>query len=889
MKKHLRFIRYMLTLLVCSTSVINIWSSTTEQVVAEDIAAILPESTAMQESVSSTPDKDSVDPKLAQALAQQKLNEEIEKFKKTVLKLAHDLDFAIETIAMHIETGSVVPTDKQGAFKNIVALRQLLQTTIREIMMTNELGMLTQCLKAIKKFQEHVETIVDNRVSEFPAFNVDLLITRSSAPMTVEDMVKEVEELKEDLAVINKEAEQAGIAVYNKVYRKTLGGLIDVVEKYHLDRKAIVVSTTATALIYFWYRLTRSDITPNDSPVWQERGTWNCIKNGYRYSYNTMRHYLGRYDISQYDWGNYGKIVIGYDGHQNPIYPSNFVDNVPNGPLVGIDSMINAYTTSALGLGSVFCGPKLAEMYRFHVRPFMHSATRKLYDAHCWLKGGIYRAQIKNKPHDNFRVNDPRFRFKDIVGYKDLKKMGYKLIEYVLDPEKFQRLNIVPDKGILLYGPPGTGKSHFAEALFGEIKEALKKSGRSTNEFRFYNIRLSDIKEMGIETILQIMQDNAPCVMFVDEIDLLGLQRDRNADRLYEFSTNLSGYLAEKDPKKQVIVIGATNKRENLDASILREGRLGKHVAVDLPTADTRYEYLIRALGNRINPDLFDLKEIALKTNGCTVEDLKKIVNAALFETRITGKPLTQRDLEDALNGEVRKIAVNQEAVLSEQEQCTLAIHMAGHALARVLLPTSEDLDTVTIHPVVEKPREQSVWSQYYKDQEPGQIYGKIFTRHSHDTLGVITQAAKANECKILLAGRMAEQLLTGTICCNNSRTCSGTCKPVAFKLAKEIVLNGLHESQMSKKMQDEINQKTAELIEKLEKEVATLLEQQKPYIMLISELLLQYKTISYKDIYHMVNVYMEEMKKNPELLKQLEAEQKRLAAEKEKLKDNAA
>lgn len=886
MKKNLTFTRYLLTLLIFSASITNILANTTNPALTESSVASQPDVTAIQELEPSTPDTDSVDPKVAQALAQKKLNEEIEKFKKAVLKLANDLDFAVETIAMHIETGSVTPADKQGAFKNIVALRQLLQTVMRDIMMSNELETLTKCLKAIKKFQEHVGAIVDNRIKEFPAFNIDLLDTRSAEPMTVENMLKEVDELKKDLVVINKEAEQAGIHLGHKFYRYTFGAIVDGAEKVRFVPKAIISTTTAAALIYFWYRLTRSEVI---DPDWNQPGAWNLIKNCYQYSYNTMRHYLGRYPISQPDWGDYGKIATGFNEQGNPVYPPhNFVDHVHTGPLTGIDGVINAYSMNTLGLGSLFCGPKLMEIYRSHVRPNVSSASRWIYSWHPYWKGGIYQAQLKNRTDDQFRVNNPRFKFKDIVGYKDLKQMGYKLVEYVLDPEKFQRLNIVPDKGILLYGPPGTGKSHFVEALFGEIKDALKRNGRNENEFRCLNIHLSDIKELGVEKILDFAHYNAPCILFLDELDLLGLQRDRNPDLLNEFSTGLSGYIAEKDPKKQVIIIGATNRKENISENLLREGRLGKHIFVDYPTADARYEYLVRALSNRINPDLFDLKEIALKTNGCTIEDMKKIVNAALFETRVSGKPLTQQHIEDALNAEIRKIAVHQEATLSKQEQGTLAIHMAGHALARILLPTTQDLDAVTIHPVVEKTKEQNIWQQYYKDQEPGQIYGKVFTRQTHDTLGGVTLAMKMNECKILLAGRVAEKLITGTVCCNNSRTCSGTCKPTAFNVAKEIVLDGLHESQLSKKMQDDVNSKTAELVEKLEKEVAALLEQQKEYIMLITQLLLEYKTINEKEIYHMVQVY-DEMKQNPELLKGLEAEQKRLAEEKEKLQVNPA
>lgn len=831
-----------LTLLVAA-SIPNISANTisqTEDIVHQETPVALAEQPSNNENA------------LVAQQNQQELNQAIEKLKKNILMLARELDFTAETIAMHISSGNITVTDKDTTFKNILSFRQLLSTTQREIMVSYDITLLTNALNILRSLQEHIKNIVDNNIKAFPEVNVDTLIKRSVSSTSIEEMHTDIANLSQELTVIKKDAEQAGISFFNKGYRKIVGGPVDWIAKHNAHGKAAICLTTTAALIYFWYRVTSSDIVPEGNRNW------------YQKAYATMRHYLGRYQINPTE-----------ELHGTP-----FQVNIQPGCLTGIDALINQYTVGGLGLGSALFGPKLKELYAENITPITNVITNTAYDIHCRFKGGIYHAQNKTRSHEKFLIN-PRFTFKDIVGYENLKIIGKELVEYIDDPEKFQNIGLTPEKGILLYGPPGTGKSFFAEALCGEVKAALKRNGRSENEFKFFNIKLSEIEEYGIDKILEWCNTCAPCIMFIDEIDLLGLQRDRNPKRLYDFLTGLSGFLNEKDPKKQVIIIGATNKRENLDISLTRAGRLNKEVFLDYPTMEYRYQYLVKALENRINPSLFDLKHIAMKTGDYTIEDLNKIINNALYKTRITGRALIQKDLDDVINNDLRKIAMHQEIDLPMQEQGILAVHMAGHTLARILFPTEQVMDIVTIKPVIEKAREQAVWQQYFKNQSPGQIYGKIFTYIPHDSLGNATKQSRINECKILLAGRIAEHVLLGTTSCNNSRTCSGTCKPIAFNIAKEIVLDGLVEEQLSKKRQAEVIEQAMQLIATFEKEITGIFEKQKTLITIFADMLIQQKTISQHDIFEL----LEMIEKNPEILKNIEEAQQKLI---EKAKNEA-
>lgn len=833
MKRYLLKILSFLTLLIAA-SIPNISANTisqTEDIVHQEAPAVLAEQPTNNEDA------------IAAQQNQQELNQAIEKLKKSILMLARELDFTAETIAMLASSGSITVTDKDATFKNILSFRQLLSTIQRDVMVSYDITLLTNALNILRSLQEHIKNLVTNGLKEFPEVNVDTLIKKSGSSASIEEMHTDIARLSQELSIVKKDAEETGIANWKKFYRK-IAHKVEWLAKHNAHGKTAVCFTTTAALIYFWYRVTSSDVVHEGNRNW------------YQEAYATMRHYLGRYQINLTE----------------ELHGTAFQTNIQPGCLTGIDALINQYTIGGLGLGSALFGPKLKELYAENITPITNWISNIAYDAHCYCKGGIYHAQNKTRSHEKFLIN-PRFTFKDIVGYENLKTIGKELVEYINDPEKFQNIGLTPEKGILLYGPPGTGKSFFAEALCGEVKAALKRNGRSENEFKFFNIKLSEIEEYGIDKILEWCNTCAPCIMFIDEIDLLGLQRDRNPKRLYDFLTGLSGFLNEKDPKKQVIIIGATNKRENLDISLTRAGRLNKEVFLDYPTMEYRYQYLIKALENRINPSLFDLKHIAMKTGDYTIEDLNKIINNALYKTRITGRALIQKDLDDVINNDLRKIAMHQEIDLPMQEQGILAVHMAGHTLARILFPTEQVMDVVTIKPVIEKAREQAVWQQYFKNQSPGQIYGKIFTYIPHDSLGNATKQSHINECKILLAGRIAEHVLLGTTSCNNSRTCSGTCKPIAFNIAKEIVLNGLVEEQLSKKRQAEIIEQAMQLIATFEKEITGIFEKQKTLITIFADMLIQQKTISQHDIFEL----LEMIEKNPEILKNIEEAQQKL------------
>jgi len=830
--------------------------------------------------------------------------EAIEKLKKLILKVITEIDFTLETLATYVFSDEVTTTDKDQVLDNIKELRRGVSTVARDVMMYADMAILSRTLKFLDSVQTHIKSAVNNGLSTFPQFEVETLQLRSMTELSAEEIEEKVLGLKKELEAIKKDAESVGISWYNTLYRNTVDRfLIEPIDKYKLHKKLGWAALLGTSTVYFWYRFSQDPAGCTDeygnplievnryaTPIYHDQfgnpipeallkeydgekfiksveipdynatGVRSWLRNRYLEANGLMRKVFGRtiYDTFK----------------KEECYPT-FYYGINPGKLARVDDFLNAFNTGAVAVGAYLFWPRLQAFYEDHIAPGTGWLQRQAVNFHCWSKGGIYYKHNKNKSHRPFRIN-PRFRFKDIIGGNEAKLVGRQIIEFINDPEKFQRQAVVPPKGILLYGPPGTGKSYWAEALCGEVMDALKENNRDEKEFGFFIIKSTHIQQMGLDNILQLMKKWAPCIVFIDEIDLLSLQRDRNPERLAEFLSGLSGFLSEADPKKQVIVIGATNKVENVDRAVTRAGRLHKLIYLDYPSYQDRYEFLIRTLDDRINPDLFDLEKIARQTSGCTIEDLRFTINNALFKTRVFGQPLTQKDIEESLNSEVRKIVTHQELDLSQEEQRILAIHMAGHAVAHMHLPTSRLLSVITIKPVTERMREESVWHQYCKEQDPGQIFGKIFTHCPYDSLATSNTQILLNECRILLAGRLAEQILLGSISSNNKRTCNGTCKPSAFSLAKQILLNGCDEDQYSKQMKEDLIVKAHNLLNELENEVKELLEQQKPLVMFIADALIEQKTITYEEImFTLQQAYEQAAKENPELIEELERQMK--------------
>ncbi|TGL44461.1 ATP-dependent zinc metalloprotease FtsH [Leptospira perdikensis] len=295
---------------------------------------------------------------------------------------------------------------------------------------------------------------------------------------------------------------------------------------------------------------------------------------------------------------------------------------------------------------------------------------------------------------------DPKVKvtFNDVAGCEEAKVELLEIIEFLKDPKKFQAIGARIPKGVLLVGPPGTGKTLLAKAVAGEAGVP------------FFSISGSDFVEMFVGVGASRVRDlfdqgkkNAPCIIFIDEIDAVGRLRgaglggghDEREQTLNQMLVEMDGF----EMNEGVIVMAATNRADVLDPALLRPGRFDRQVIVDLPDLKGREEILaVHAKKVPLVSDI-SLNSIARGTPGFTGADLANLINeAALLAARRNKKRVTQEELEEARD-KVMMGPERKSMFISDKEKEMTAYHEAGHALLGTLLPYTEPVHKVTIIP----------------------------------------------------------------------------------------------------------------------------------------------------------------------------------------------
>ena len=333
--------------------------------------------------------------------------------------------------------------------------------------------------------------------------------------------------------------------------------------------------------------------------------------------------------------------------------------------------------------------------------------------------------------------------FKDVAGVDEAKEDVAEVVEFLKDPKKFTKLGARIPRGILLVGPPGTGKTLLAKAIAGEAKVPFYSISGSDFEEMFVGVgasRVRDLFEQG--------KKNAPCIIFIDEIDSVGQKRNAGgmpAQRCAD--QTLNAMLVEMDgfgSNDGVIVIAATNRPDILDPALLRPGRFDRQVHVDLPTLKGREDILrIHAAKVKLAPDV-DLLRLARGTSGHSGADLANIINeAALLAARRNLDAIPQAILEEARD-KVFWGSERRSAGFTRKEYETTAWHESGHALLQLLLPHADPLHKVTIIP-------------------RGRALGVTMTLPEKDVLNR-TKGYFLDELAVLAGGRIAEEMHTQDI-----------------------------------------------------------------------------------------------------------------------------
>ena len=313
-----------------------------------------------------------------------------------------------------------------------------------------------------------------------------------------------------------------------------------------------------------------------------------------------------------------------------------------------------------------------------------------------FLGGGILSGFNKS-PAKRYETGKQRITFEDVAGLEGVKDDLQEIVEFLKNPEKFQRLGGRIPKGTLLMGPPGTGKTLLAKAVAGEAGVPFFSISGSEFIQMFVGVGASRVRDM-----FKTAKDAAPCILFIDEIDAVGRVRGAGLGGGHdEREQTLNQILSEMDgfsPNESVIVLAATNRPDVLDPALLRPGRFDRHITVDRPNLKGR-EAIFRVHSRNVPlADDVDLHRLASGTVGLTGADIRNLVNeAALWATRQGKDKVEMVDFEIARD----KILMGpkREEVLTGKEKMMTAYHESGHALLAWLVPGADRVHKVTIIP----------------------------------------------------------------------------------------------------------------------------------------------------------------------------------------------
>ena len=344
-------------------------------------------------------------------------------------------------------------------------------------------------------------------------------------------------------------------------------------------------------------------------------------------------------------------------------------------------------------------------------------------------------------------VEESRATFKDVAGLTEEKEEVQELIDFLKNPKKFTSMGARIPKGVLLVGPPGTGKTLLARAVAGEAKVPFYYISGSDFVELFVGIGASRVRDMFKQAKM-----NAPCLIFIDEIDAVGRQRgtglggghDEREQTLNQLLTEMDGFGANEG----IIIIAATNRPDVLDPALLRPGRFDRQVTVSLPDKNARIEILKVHAKNKVLAKNITLEYLAKRTPGFSGADLENLLNeAALLAVRRSKKEITMAEIDEATDrGLMGPAKVTKK--YTDKEKKLVAFHEAGHAVMGLKLDGANEVQKITIIPrghaggyTMMTPKEESF--NYTKNELLESICGLLGGRVAEEvTFGEITTGA---------------------------------------------------------------------------------------------------------------------------------------------------
>lgn len=472
-----------------------------------------------------------------------------------------------------------------------------------------------------------------------------------------------------------------------------------------------------------------------------------------------------------------------------------------------------------------------------------------------------------------------KITFADVAGLKEEKEEMEEIVDFLKLPRRYLALGARIPKGILMVGPPGTGKTYLSRACAGEAGVP------------FYTISGSDFVEMfvgvGASRVRDLFEEakkNAPCIVFIDEIDAVGRRRGAGMGGGHdEREQTLNQLLVEMDgftDNQGVIIIAATNRPDILDPALLRPGRFDRQVMIGIPDVREREQILRVHAKNKPVADDVNFAKLAQSTPGFTPADLENVMNeAALLSARISDKIIRMETIKDAIIKVIAGVE-KKSRLVSEKERKLTAYHEAGHAVIAQSLPETDPVHQVTIIP-----RGRS---------------GGFTMQLPEEDRSYATKKGMERELIILLGGRVAESLILGDISTGAQNDLGRVTKIARAMVTKYAMSDNLGSmsydtedevflgrdftsmKNYSEHVASEIDREVRNIVDKAYDKAKTLLEEHVDKLHVIAEALLKYETISGEEFKIAYDEGIEALTEKVESTKGKIEEERRLTREQE-------
>jgi len=466
-----------------------------------------------------------------------------------------------------------------------------------------------------------------------------------------------------------------------------------------------------------------------------------------------------------------------------------------------------------------------------------------------------------------FDAERPQTRFNDVAGYDGAKAEIAEVVDFLRNPDRYQRAGATPPRGLLMIGPPGTGKTLIARAVAGEAEVPFFSVAGSSFVELFVGVGAARVRDLFSEA-----RKRAPAIIFIDEIDAIGQRRagagavvanDEREQTLNQLLSEMDGF----DPAMGIVVIAATNRPEVLDPALLRPGRFDRQITIPLPNLAEREAILaVHCRGKKLDPDV-DLNVVARGTPGFSGADLANLVNEAAIHAVRDGRDVITADDFDSARDRIILGRREGSNVLLPEEKHAVAVHEAGHALVAALSPRADPVAKVTILPAGQALGvtqqlplvERHLYSEDYLNQTLAvRLGGRAaeLVEFGQGSTGAANDLASATDLAVKMVREFGLSPALG---------------PVGYPEGGSVFLGGggagMSSRPFAEATQAEIDSEVARLLREAEERAVSLLRAHRAELGGVVDLLLEQETVDGDAVYRVLGMEPPEHRQEPAVL----------------------